>query len=102
LSKPDYQSAWIGITTNAVYAVTHGLGKTPSRVIFQFSTDGGNTIVYEGWGHYDAYWGWVYHKNDSPYDYYNATTVSVMTGSILRSGGDSKPAANSMRILAWR
>jgi hypothetical protein len=102
-SNPDYKSSWISIGTNAVYSVNHGLGQTPSRVLYQFSSDYGSTIVYEGWGWYfNDGCGWHFVKTDSPYDYYNATTISVMTGSCLWAGSDNKPWASSIRFMAWK
>lgn len=96
----DYVSSWIRIAPYTPYAVYHGLGTTPSRVLYQFSSDGGGTIVYEGWGWYDNSWKFV--KTDSPYNYYDYQVVSIMTGSSLRAGGDTKPEANYVRFLVWK
>lgn len=101
-SKADFTTSWFAITTNAIYSVPHGFGAPPSRVEFEFSSDGGSTVVYTGWGFYESSQGWHFVKTDSPSTAYNSSAISIKTGIVLVGGYDLKPAANSMRILAWR
>ena len=94
----SYDSGWIPVSTSTVYTFAHGIGKTPTQTLIQFSdTAQGQGIVYEGWGFVNS--GWRFVTTDDDETYSNDSLVKIKTGQFLTAGNGTKAAATHMRVL---
>jgi len=94
---PRFNSGWSPVSVNTTYSFAHLLGGTPQTFRVQFSSNGGENIVYEGMGIFNGSWRFV--AADDGATYADSTNVSVRTGASLTAGAGGKAAATHMRIL---